>query len=78
MVGFTLKNNFFFVIHFGSNKTLQAHLGKPSYVWPYTLKKVVREAFPGDYVCGKAKSNPCKGKFKFNFLNFLINNGFEN
>ncbi|KAL9978071.1 hypothetical protein ACROYT_G015552 [Oculina patagonica] len=35
---------------FGSNKSLGGHLGKPTYVFPSSLKRVVREFIPGDLV----------------------------
>ena len=62
-----------------------AHLGKPTYVWPYALKRAVREAIPGDYV---DRPDPTHEGVSSKFLNFLwcsgdkkkihINNGFEN
>lgn len=61
---------YFFCNQFGSNKTLGAHLGKPTYVWPYTLKRVVREVIPGDQV---DRPDLTHAKVSSKFLNFLRN-----
>ena len=58
-------------------------MGKPTYVWPYTLKRVVREVIPGDQV---DMPDPTHAKVSSKFLNFFscsrdkekhINNGSE-
>jgi len=38
------------ISQFGSKKTLGADVGKPTYVFPSTLKRVIREVIPGALV----------------------------
>ena len=39
-----------FASQFGSKKTLGADVGRPTYVFPSTLKRVIREIIPGSLV----------------------------
>lgn len=63
---------FCFIIQFGSKKTLGGHLGKPTYVFPSSLKRVIREVIPGDLVARPDPSHDrVSSKFTWHFPGFL-------
>ncbi|KAM7451635.1 hypothetical protein ABFA07_000950 [Porites harrisoni] len=58
------------ILWFGSKKTLGADVGKPTYVFPSTLKRVIREIIPGALV---DKPDPTHAQvYKVNIGDFAL------